>query len=61
MAELTELELAEIEELAKSNAAETYWGPLVSLVQEVRRLRRTVERSGRVVCGEGWTGEATNG
>ena len=36
---LTELELAEIEAEAKTNAAETYRGPLLALVEEVRRLR----------------------
>ena len=36
---LTAAEIDEIEELAKSNAAETYRGALLALVGEVRRLR----------------------
>ena len=36
---LTDATLDEIEELAKSNAAETYRGALLALVEEVRRLR----------------------
>ena len=36
---ITDAELDEIERLAKSNAAETYRGPLLALVDEVRRLR----------------------
>ncbi len=37
---LTEGELAEIERIARESAAETYRGPLLALVEEVRRLRR---------------------
>ncbi len=36
---LTAAVLDEIEQLAKSNAAETYRGALLALVEEVRRLR----------------------
>ena len=36
---LTDAALDEIEQLAKSNAAETYRGALLALVEEVRRLR----------------------
>ena len=36
---LTEGDLDEIEAEAKTNAAETYRGPLLALVDEVRRLR----------------------
>ena len=36
---LTELDLAEIEAEAMTNAAETYRGPLLALVDEVRQLR----------------------
>ena len=36
---LTEAELAEIERLARENTGETYRGPLLALVGEVRRLR----------------------
>ena len=36
---LTETDLDEIERLSKSNAAETYRGPLLALVEVVRRLR----------------------
>ena len=36
---LTDAVLDEIEDLAKSNAGETYRGPLFALVAEVRRLR----------------------
>ena len=36
---LTEAELAAIERLARGNASETYRGPLLTLVGEVRRLR----------------------
>ena len=36
---LTEAELAEIERLARENPSETYRGPLLALVGEVRRLR----------------------
>ena len=39
---LSESDLAEIEDLAKANAAETYRGPLLALVAEVRRLRGIV-------------------
>ena len=36
---LTDATLDEIEQLATSNAAETYRGALLALVEEVRRLR----------------------
>lgn len=36
---LTDATLDEIEAEAKTNAAETYRGPLLALVDEVRRLR----------------------
>ena len=36
---LTDATLAEIEQLAQTNAAETYRGALLALVDEVRRLR----------------------
>lgn len=36
---LTDATLDEIEALAQTNAAETYRGPLLALVEEVRRLR----------------------
>ena len=39
---LTEVDLDEIEDLAKANAAETYRGALLALVDEVRRLRSIV-------------------
>ena len=35
----TEPDLDAIEELAKANESETYRGPLLALVDEVRRLR----------------------
>ena len=35
----TDATLDEIEQLAKSNEAETYRGALLALVEEVRRLR----------------------
>ena len=35
----TEPDLDEIEELARANESETYRGPLLALVDEVRRLR----------------------
>ena len=34
--------------MAKTNAAETYRGPLLALVDEVRRLRRMVLDGGEV-------------
>ena len=37
---LTEAELAEIERLAREDTGEPYRGPLLALVDEVRRLRR---------------------
>ena len=44
---LTDATLDEIERLAKTNAAETYRGALLALVEEVRRLReRIAERNG---------------
>jgi len=39
---LTESDLAEIEHLARENESETYRGPLLALVDEVRRLRGVV-------------------
>ncbi|MCH7643398.1 MAG: hypothetical protein IH974_01060 [Myxococcales bacterium] len=39
---LTEAELAQIERLARENAAETYRGALLALVDEVGRLREMV-------------------
>ena len=36
---LTETELEEIEHMARENKSETYRGPLLALVDEVRRLR----------------------
>ena len=39
---LTELDLVEIEAEARTNAAETYRGALLALVEEVRRLRRVL-------------------
>ncbi len=36
---LSESELDEIERLARTDAAEAYRGPLLALVDEVRRLR----------------------
>ena len=37
---LTEPDLDEIERMARENAGEPYRGPLLALVEEVRRLRR---------------------
>ncbi len=39
---LSESELDEIERLARTDAAEAYRGPLLALVDEVRRLRAVV-------------------
>jgi hypothetical protein len=39
---LTDADLEEIEEQARSNAAETYRGALLALVAEVRRLRGVI-------------------
>jgi len=39
---LTDVDLDEIEAEAKANAAETYRGALLALVDEVRRLRGVV-------------------
>jgi hypothetical protein len=39
---LTEPDIDEIEELAGANESETYRGPLLALVDEVRRLREMV-------------------
>ena len=36
---LTDAELEEIERLARTDASEAYRGPLLALVDEVRRLR----------------------
>ena len=38
----TEPDLDAIEELAKANESEPYRGPLLALVDEVRRLRNTI-------------------
>ena len=46
---LTEPDLDEIEELATANEAEPYRGPLLALVDEVRRLREVA--IGREVTG----------
>lgn len=48
MPSLTEADLDEIEELAKTNAAETYRGALLALVSEVRRLREKILNGGEV-------------
>jgi len=45
---LTETELEEIEVIARENAAETYRGVLLALVDEVRRLRATILNGARV-------------
>ena len=42
MKPLSEAGLEEIESIARQNAAETYRGPLLALVGEVRRLRGIV-------------------
>ena len=39
---LTDAELDEIEQLARTDAAEAYRGPLLALVDEVRRLRAMI-------------------
>ena len=39
---LTDADLDEIERLARTDAAEAYRGPLLALVDEVRRLRAIV-------------------
>ncbi len=39
---LSESDLDEIERLARTDAAEAYRGPLLALVDEVRRLRAIV-------------------
>ena len=36
---ITETDLSEIERIARENAGEPYRGPLLALVDEVRRLR----------------------
>ena len=46
---ITEADLEEIERLARENESETYRGPLLALVDEVRRLREMVR-------GEGYNG-----
>ena len=43
---MTEVDLAEIVDLAKANAAETYRCPLLALVGKVRRLRGIVKAGG---------------
>ena len=45
---LTEHELMEIESMARENAGEPYRGPLIALVDEVRRLREIA--LGRDAC-----------
>ena len=45
---LTEADLAEIEAEARTNAAETYRGPLLALIDEVRRLRSRILEGGEV-------------
>ena len=42
MKPLSESDLDEIERMAQENAGEPYRGPLLALVGEVRRLRRTL-------------------
>ena len=49
---LTESDLDEIEDLAKANAAETYRGALLALVDEVRHLRKVIYSSGLTRCDE---------
>ena len=49
---LTEPDLDEIEELARANESETYRGPLLALVDEVRRLRGVA--LGREVTSDRW-------
>jgi hypothetical protein len=39
---LTEADLDEIEALARENESETYRGPLLALVDEVRRFREMI-------------------
>ena len=46
--QLTEADLNEIEALAKENESETYRGPLLALVDEVRRLRKAMLQGGEV-------------
>ena len=41
---LTDAELEEIERLARTDAAEAYRGPLLALVDEVRRLRALLDQ-----------------
>ena len=48
---LSEAELEEIERMARENAGEPYRGPLLALVDEVRRLREVA--LGREVPGGG--------
>ena len=45
MKPLTETEIEEIERMARENTGEPYRGPLLALVDEVRRLRRIVFES----------------
>ena len=55
---LSDADLAEIERLARENAGEPYRGPLLALVDEVRRLRSVVSSSGLVSCnGPGSAGQ----
>ena len=56
---LTETDLDEIEDLAKANAAETYRGALLALVEEVRRLRGIVLQGAQAAHPEGRAGEPT--
>ena len=59
---LSEADLDEIENLARSNAAEAYRGPLLALIDEVRRLRKVIYSSGLTRCdgpGDGARYKAT--
>lgn len=46
---LSDADLEEIERLARDNAGEPYRGPLLALVDEVRRLREVVSGAGLVL------------
>ena len=55
---LSDSDLAEIESLARANTGEPYRGPLLALVDEVRRLRSVVSSAGLVSCnGPGSAGQ----
>ena len=43
---LTEIEFEEIEHMAREDAGEPYRGPLIALVDEVRRLREVAPGGG---------------